>query len=99
MLLVLSLISFICVGLIVYNWKNLGNEEGIGGSEAFKKFQLVYLSTYLCMSMSDWLQGAYVYVLYESYGYSIDLISKLFILGFFSSMLFGTIVGSLSDRM
>ncbi|EFC48142.1 DUF791 domain-containing protein [Naegleria gruberi] len=65
----------------------------------FAKFQNNYLVVYLCMTFSDWLQGAYVYVLYESYGYEIETISRLFIFGFFSSMIFGTIIGSLSDKL
>jgi hypothetical protein len=46
----------------------------------------------------DWLQGPYVYALYSYYGYEKGAIGKLFIAGFGSSMLFGTIVGSLADR-
>jgi hypothetical protein len=39
-----------------------------------------------------------VYALYSYYGYEKGAIGKLFIAGFGSSMLFGTIVGSLADR-
>jgi MFS family permease len=39
-----------------------------------------------------------VYRLYEHYGYSVGDIGKLFIAGFGSSMVFGTVVGSLSDK-
>jgi hypothetical protein len=46
---------------------------------------------------ADWLQGPYVYALYESYGYDSSDIAKLFITGFGSSMIFGTFVGSLAD--
>lgn len=44
------------------------------------------------------MQGPYVYALYDHYGYSEGDIGQLFIAGFGSSMLFGTIVGSLADR-
>jgi hypothetical protein len=46
----------------------------------------------------DWLQGPYVYALYSYYGYSKGDIGKLFIAGFGSSMVFGTMVGSLADK-
>lgn len=43
-------------------------------------------------------QGPYVYALYEHYGYSHGDIATLFIVGFGSSMVFGTFVGGLADR-
>lgn len=46
----------------------------------------------------DWLQGPYVYYLYSTYGFSKGDIGQLFIAGFGSSMLFGTVVGSLADK-
>ena len=50
------------------------------------------------MSAGDWLQGPYVYFLYTTYGFGKGEIGQLFIAGFGSSMLFGTIVGSLADK-
>jgi MFS family permease len=49
-------------------------------------------------SAGDWLQGPYVYALYSFYGYGVKEIGRLFIAGFGSSMLFGTVVGSLADK-
>jgi MFS transporter, MFS domain-containing protein family, molybdate-anion transporter len=46
----------------------------------------------------DWLQGPYVYALYEYYGYQVGDIGRLFIAGFGSSMIFGTLAGSLADK-
>ncbi len=48
--------------------------------------------------MADWLQGPYVYALYDSYGFEKEQIAHLFIAGFGSSMLFGTFVGALADK-
>ncbi|XP_013604039.1 PREDICTED: molybdate-anion transporter-like isoform X2 [Brassica oleracea var. oleracea] len=50
------------------------------------------------MMAGDWLQGPYVYYLYSTYGFGKRDIGQLFIAGFGSSMLFGTIVGSLADK-
>lgn len=43
------------------------------------------------------MQGPYVYALYQHYGYSTGEIGKLFIAGFGSSMIVGTVVGALAD--
>lgn len=56
-----------------------------------------YFVVYLLANGADWLQGPYVYALYEQYGHDKDAIAILFICGFLSSMLFGTFVGSLAD--
>lgn len=40
-----------------------------------------------------------MYALYELYGYSPKQIGQLFIAGFGSSLVFGTFIGSLADRM
>ena len=65
---------------------------------AFASFQKQYLFAYLCMVAGDWMQGPYVYALYASYGYSTHAIAVLFVAGFGSSMIFGTIVGSFADK-
>ena len=64
----------------------------------FNKFQQIYLAVYLLAMMGDWLQGPHVYALYESYDMTKHQIEILFIAGFGSSMLFGTIVGSFADK-
>lgn len=52
----------------------------------------------LPFAAGDWLQGPYVYALYSYYGFDVKDIGRLFIAGFGSSMIFGTIVGSLADK-
>jgi len=44
-----------------------------------------YLLVYLLATMSDWLQGPYVYALYADYGYEQHEIAILFVAGFGSS--------------
>lgn len=56
-----------------------------------------YLAVYLLSALSDWLQGPYVYALYDEYGYSQHEIAVLFVAGFGSSMVFGTFIGGLAD--
>ena len=47
----------------------------------------------------DWLQGPYVYALYQHYGMTSHEIDILFVAGFGSSMIVGTIVGSSADKL
>ena len=51
-----------------------------------------------CVSAGDWLQGPYVYALYEHYGMTAHDIEMLFVAGFGASMVIGTIIGSFADR-
>ncbi|XP_052208939.1 uncharacterized protein LOC127812557 [Diospyros lotus] len=72
--------------------------DRINTSTAFNSFKNNYLLVYSLMMAGDWLQGPYVYYLYSQYGFGKGEIGQLFIAGFGSSMLFGTIVGSLADK-
>ena len=57
-----------------------------------------YLIVYLLAALSDWLQGPYVYALYDAYGYSQHDIAVLFVAGFGSSMVFGSFIGGMADQ-
>lgn len=57
-----------------------------------------YLFVYLFATLSDWLQGPYVYALYRAYGYEQHDIAVLFVAGFGSSMVFGTFIGGMADQ-
>ncbi|KAF9278691.1 Molybdate-anion transporter [Mortierella alpina] len=66
-------------------------------SDSFSKFRNNYLAVYLTVMMSDWLQGPYLYTLYESYSFTMYEIAVLFIVGFVSSAVFGTVVANTAD--
>ncbi|KAG6506985.1 molybdate-anion transporter-like isoform X1 [Zingiber officinale] len=74
------------------------SKDRVATSPAFNAFKNNYLVVYSLMMSGDWLQGPYVYYLYSQYGFDKGDIGRLFIAGFGSSMLFGTIVGSLADK-
>jgi MFS family permease len=82
-------------------WRLSGNEDGSAAKPsgeklpAFRAFQRQYLLVYVIIQTADWLQGTNMYTLYQSYGTDI---STLFITGFTSSAIFGTIVGLYVDR-
>ncbi|KAI9202146.1 uncharacterized protein BJ171DRAFT_426770 [Polychytrium aggregatum] len=65
----------------------------------FDSFKKNYLLVYSLVMMSDWLQGPYIYQLYRDYGYDLNDIAILFITGFLSSAVLGTVVGSIADRV
>jgi len=64
----------------------------------FHRFQLRYLSAWSLCVAADWLQGPYVYAIYAEYGFSKQEIAELFVMGFVSSMVFGSVVGMITDR-
>lgn len=61
----------------------------------FRAFQRRYLVVYYIIMLADWLQGTNMYSLYSSYEVNI---SALFITGFTSSLIFGTVIGLFVDR-
>ncbi|KNC54290.1 major facilitator superfamily transporter [Thecamonas trahens ATCC 50062] len=82
----------------------MGKDKGNGMAEVevpagFAAFQRNYLVVYLLAMFVDWLKGPYVYVLYESYGFSKGDIALLFIGGFGASMVAGTVAGALADSL
>lgn len=92
------ILSIICVCI---EW--IARQAPAGGAHkettpGFGGFQVKYLAIYLINMAADWLQGPYIYALYESYGFEKGDIALLFIAGFFSSMVFGTFVGAAADK-
>eukprot|EP00930_Biecheleria_cincta_P039113 TRINITY_DN26904_c0_g1_i1.p1 TRINITY_DN26904_c0_g1~~TRINITY_DN26904_c0_g1_i1.p1 ORF type:complete len:448 (-),score=74.92 TRINITY_DN26904_c0_g1_i1:28-1371(-) len=67
--------------------------------ESFRKLQIKYLVAWAICVAADWLQGPYVYALYQSYGYSRADNAKLFVAGFGASFLFGTFVAGFADSI
>eukprot|EP00171_Calliarthron_tuberculosum_P008630 IDg8630t1 len=73
-------------------------EKGSANSADFTSFQANYLLVYLLAVTADWVQGPYVYALYTHYGYSKREIGQLYIAGFASSAVFGTVVAAAADK-
>ncbi|CAD7922599.1 unnamed protein product [Amoebophrya sp. A120] len=57
-----------------------------------------YVVAFWLATGADWLQGPYVYALYDAYGLTHYQNSVLFIFGFGSSMLFGALFGGWADQ-
>jgi len=65
----------------------------------FRTFQIGYLCAYIAAVFADWLKGPYIYRLYQSNGFDTSQIAALFMAGYFSSAIFGTIAGSWADAL
>eukprot|EP01111_Echinosteliopsis_oligospora_P000552 TRINITY_DN10609_c0_g1_i1.p1 TRINITY_DN10609_c0_g1~~TRINITY_DN10609_c0_g1_i1.p1 ORF type:complete len:450 (-),score=89.48 TRINITY_DN10609_c0_g1_i1:36-1385(-) len=75
-----------------------GEHKHVEKISGFTSFQIKFLSIYLINMSADWMQGPYIYALYEYYGFKKEEIAHLFIGGFFSSLVFGTYVGAVADK-
>ncbi|CAD7925459.1 unnamed protein product [Amoebophrya sp. A120] len=84
--------------------QHLQSQGGAGGASSedetsgFRKTKRNYLIAYLLAMFADWLQGPYVYALYDAYGFSKAQNGILFIFGFGSSMVFGTFLAGYADK-
>lgn len=63
-----------------------------------QKLQSIYLPAHLLALFSDWLQGPYVFQLYKHHGHGDKEIAVMFLAGYLSSCVFGTLTGPLADR-
>lgn len=77
---------------------SISSDGSLAKSSYAASLRLRYLSVFLLAMFADWIQGAYVYVIYESHGYSETQIGYFFAIGFGSSMLFGSFLGGLADQ-
>ncbi len=91
-------IFFICALIICLFLNYLNFQINEQQTLEFRKFQIQYLVIYSLAYFSDWIKGPYVYILYESYGFSETEIAYLFIIGFGSSAISGPFVGRLADK-
>eukprot|EP00051_Salpingoeca_urceolata_P005732 m.76580 g.76580 ORF g.76580 m.76580 type:complete len:468 (-) comp14515_c0_seq4:106-1509(-) len=71
----------------------------LSSDAGFRAFAIKYLSAFVLATSADWMMGPYIYALYESYGYTMGQIGYLFVVGFGSSMVFGTFLGGAADQI
>ncbi|NXN16710.1 MFSD5 protein, partial [Indicator maculatus] len=64
---------------------------------AFRRFQRRYYGVYLPALAADWLQGPFLYKLYQHYRFLEGQIAILYVCGLASSVLFGLVSSSLVD--
>jgi len=76
----------------------LGIRNLFTGQDNLARFQRLYLPGFLLAMLADWLQGPFVYALYQGYGIDREHNGYLFVAGFGASAVVGTVVGSLADK-
>merc|ERR1719321_647618 len=85
---------------MILGWVTRPKADGtVGAPEGFRQFQIKYLLAWSLCVLADWLQGPYVYALYEAYGYTREENARLFVAGFGASFVFGTFVAGLADTL
>jgi len=93
--------TFLVLSLVAYGARqvaNKGDDKKISVSNInFKSFQKSFFLVYFLALLGDWLQGPYVYKLYSYYGFKESEIALLYVVGFASSVVFGTCTGPLAD--
>jgi MFS transporter, MFS domain-containing protein family, molybdate-anion transporter len=83
--------------------KSADNVESVK-PDGVKTLQAKFLVVFWLMRMADWLQGPYFYEVYSSkiingLPVSLDLVSKIFLVGFATTGLFGPLIGRLVDTV
>lgn len=63
----------------------------------YAKLRNTYIPIYALATFGDWIQGGYLYALYAEYGYSMNQIALIFVVGYGSAATLGTYVGALGD--
>ncbi len=93
--LVLSVVSM----AFHYLAKNTDQRRQSISNANFLTFQRSFFAVYFLALLGDWLQGPYVYKLYDYYGFKEFQIAVLYVAGFASSVVFGTATGPLADMI
>lgn len=85
----LILLTVVCAAF-QYVAHRLRRDASIGNNPMFVRFQRGYFAAYLMAMFADWLQGPYLYKLYQHYGFQEEQIAILYVFGFASTVLLGT---------
>ena len=80
-----------------YSARNTDQQKQSVSNANFLTFQRSFFAVYFLALFGDWLQGPYVYKLYDYYGFKESQIAVLYVAGFASSVVFGTATGPLAD--
>lgn len=85
-------------------WSQREGGAGVNSNSAFKLLQRHFLTAFLTFKLADWLMGPYFYEVYSTKVVDGVLlqegeVAQIFLAGFLSSMLFGTFVGGIVDKI
>ena len=92
--------------LAATNFGKAANSDGDAEAKpaGVKTLQAKFLVVFWLMRMADWLQGPYFYEVYSSkilngLPVSLDLVSKIFLVGFATTGVFGPFIGRFVDTI
>jgi hypothetical protein len=98
---------FFCLAATAAVVKVLDRDKSSGTDEEkmpaeMRSLQMRFLIVFWLLRMADWLQGPYFYEVYASkviggVPVSLDMVSKLFLIGFGTTGVLGPLVGKLVD--
>ena len=102
--LFLSLATVAVVSKLAANSNKSGSDAASEKPAGVKVLQAKFLIVFWLMRMADWLQGPYFYEVYSSkiingLPVSLDLVSKIFLVGFATTGIFGPFIGRLVDTV
>jgi hypothetical protein len=93
-----------CITVLRLSWSPTTDKatEAVDKPKEVLSLQRRFLAVFWLLRMSDWMQGPYFYEVYASkvirgQPASLDMVSKLFLVGFASTGLFGPWVGRQVD--
>ncbi|KAI8905833.1 hypothetical protein EDD86DRAFT_210915 [Gorgonomyces haynaldii] len=89
-----TLAATLCLTIGAYLLLSKAKQE----PKSISSFKWTYTIVFILASASDWLQGAYTYSLYKSYGLSFETIAQLFVVGFLSAAVFGGLLAPTVDK-
>lgn len=92
-----GILGVLCISLQYAAIKSR-KEPAVGNNPTFLQFQRGYFAAYFPAILADWLQGPYLYKLYNHYGFQEDQIAVLYVCGFASTVILGTWAPIAADR-
>ncbi|XP_002163438.1 molybdate-anion transporter [Hydra vulgaris] len=101
-MLVIAYIAFVIllfIGIVIGKQAWQSRLHGVVIINAtFIEFQWTYFFPYFLALIAEWLQGPYLYKLYDDYGFVDPYIGIIYVCGYCSSILFGAYTGILIDN-
>lgn len=89
----------VCLELAARRIASPQSTQGTVANPAFLSFQKLFLKTYLLALWADWLQGPYLYKLYQHYSFLESQIAILYVCGLASCVLFAPVAGWLTQLL
>lgn len=91
---VLAVLVFAVLAGLWASWPSASHDD----TAELASFRRTYLVVWTVAISTDWLQGPYVYALYQQFGFSHDDIATIYLVGFLTASVMGVVLGPVTDR-